>query len=92
MKFEWDDTKNSANIDKHHIDFSDATEIFEHPVLTSIDTKEDYGEDRWIAIGQMQDRTIVVVYVEYSDDIIRIISARKATKRERKYYEEICFK
>jgi len=92
MKFEWDSAKNIANIRKHDIDFNDAIEIFQHPVLSRIDTKENYGEERWISIGQMQALTIVIVYVEYVNDIIRIISARKATKREKKYYEEICFK
>ena len=92
MKFEWDDAKNITNIEKHHIDFSDVVEIFQHPILTNIDSRENYGEERWIGIGQLQGRTIVVVYVEYLNNIIRIISARKATKRERKYYEEICFK
>ena len=92
MKFEWDLAKNIANISKHDIDFNDAIEIFQHPVLSKIDTKENYGEERWISIGKMQSLTIVIVYVEYINDIIRIISARKATKREKKCYEEICFK
>lgn len=92
MEFEWDETKNTANISKHHIDFADAIEIFQHPILTGIDNRENYREERWIGIGQMQNRTIVIVYVEYQNDSIRIISARKATQREKKYYEEICFK
>ncbi len=92
MKFEWDSVKNIANIRKHDIGFNDAVGIFQHPVLSRIDTKEDYGEERWISIGKMQSLTIVIVYVEYINDIIRIISARKATKREKKYYEETYFK
>ncbi len=92
MKFEWDASKNIANIRKHNIDFTDAVEIFQYPILTNIDTRENYEEERWIGIGQMQGRTIVVVYIEVLNDIIRLISARKATKREKKYYEEICFK
>ncbi len=92
MEFEWDAAKNIANIRKHDIDFADAIEIFQHPILTGIDTRENYGEVRWIGIGQMQSNIIVVVYVEYLSDSIRIISARKATKREQKYHEEICFK
>jgi len=92
MKFEWDSVKNIANIRKHNIDFNDAIEIFQHSVVSSIDTKERYGEERWISIGQMQNLTIVIVHVECVNDIIRIISARKATKREKKYYEETYFK
>jgi uncharacterized DUF497 family protein len=92
MKFEWDSAKNIANIRKHNIDFNDAIAIFKHTVISSIDTRDNYGEERWISIGHMQCLTIVIVYVEYVNDIIRIISARKATKREKQYYEETCFK
>lgn len=65
MKFEWDATKNITNIRKHKIDFNDAIEVFQHPMLSSMDEKEHYGEERWIGIGQMQDLTIVIVYAEY---------------------------
>lgn len=92
MEFEWDKAKNAANISKHHIDFADAIEIFQHPILTGIDTRENYGEERWIGIGQMQNNITAVVYIEYLNDSIRIISARKATKREKEYYEKNCFR
>jgi uncharacterized protein len=92
IKFEWDSAKNIANIRKHNIDFNDAIEIFLHSVVSDIDTKENYGEERWISIGQMQNLIIVIVYVEYVNDIIQIISVRKATKCEKNYYEETYFK
>ncbi len=88
MQFEWDDTKNIVNIRKHGIDFVDATEVFEHPMLIRRDDREDYGEERWTGIGLMRMHTIVVVYVEKHYDIVRLISARKATRRETKRYEE----
>ena len=44
MKFEWDASKNIANIRKHNIDFTDAVEIFQYPILTNIDTRENYEE------------------------------------------------
>ena len=80
MQFEWDEGKNRINIRKHGID------VFNHPVLTALDSREDYGEERWVALGLMKAMMAVVVYVERSGPVIRIISARKATRREAKRY------
>jgi len=89
VKFEWDDEKNRENMRRHGIDFADATEVFGHPMLTSLDDREDYGEDRWIGIGLMQDIVAVVVYVEWiEEDRVRFISARPALRHERKRYQE----
>jgi uncharacterized DUF497 family protein len=88
MRFEWDEAKSAANIRKHGIDFADAIEAFDHPMLTMIDDREDYGEERWLGIGLMQSRMIVVIYVERDGDRIRLISARKATKHEVRRYEQ----
>ncbi|MFL9902913.1 BrnT family toxin [Paraburkholderia fungorum] len=87
VRFEWDEIKNQINIRKHGIDFRDAIDVFDHPVLTAIDEREDYGEDRWIALGWIAAIVGVVVYVERDADVIRIISARKATKHEVKRYK-----
>ncbi|CAE6888944.1 hypothetical protein R69608_02227 [Paraburkholderia nemoris] len=87
MRFEWDELKNQINIRKHGIDFRDAVDVFDHPVLTAIDQREDYGEERWIALGWMAAIVGVVVYVERNADVIRIISARKATKHEIKRHK-----
>lgn len=46
MKFEWDPEKNSENIQKHGIDFADAIDVFRHPMLTGLDDRKNYGEDR----------------------------------------------
>ncbi len=89
MKFEWDDAKNRANIRKHGIDFIDAIDIFNHPYLSAHDERESYGEDRWRALGWMKALVGVVVYTERHGDVIRVISARKATKREVNDYEKI---
>jgi uncharacterized DUF497 family protein len=86
MQFEWDEAKNRSNIRKHGIDFNDAIEIFKHPVLSAADRREDFGEDRWIALGWMKLIVALVVYVERDGDTIRIISARKATRPEIKRY------
>ncbi len=86
MRFEWDDDKNQINIHKHGIDFNDVKEMFNHEILANLDLREDYGEERWVAIGWLKLFLGVVVYVEKQDDIMRIISARKATKYEVKRY------
>ncbi|WGS49726.1 BrnT family toxin [Paraburkholderia sp. D15] len=88
MLFEWDEAKNQINIRKHGIDFADAIDVFNHPVLTALDEREDYGEERWVALGWIEASMGVVVYVERSEDVLRIISARKATRRETRQYKE----
>lgn len=89
MTFVWEENKNRANIRKHGIDFRDVVDLFNHPMLVRLDTRQDYGEDRWIGIGLLQDIVAVVVYVEWEDEeTIRVISARKATTYETDQYEK----
>lgn len=57
-------------------------------MLTAPDTREDYGEERWMGIGFLRERVVVIVFAERSDDTIRIISLRKALKHERIRLEE----
>lgn len=88
MRFEWDKEKNNANIRQHGLDFADAWEIFMSPMITGLDDRFEYGEDRWIAIGMLQTNVVVVVFVERGEDTIRLISLRKALSYERKQYEQ----
>ncbi|MBD2145062.1 BrnT family toxin [Sphaerospermopsis sp. FACHB-1194] len=88
MKFEWDEHKNQSNITKHGFDFADAYRIFNLPMLVYIDERQDYGEERYIGIGLLDGRVIVVVYTEPDVNIVRIISLRKAISHERKRYEQ----
>jgi uncharacterized DUF497 family protein len=88
MRLEWSEAKNAINIKKHGIDFADAKDVFNYPMLTLQDDREDYGEARWIAIGYMHALVGVVIYTERFDDVIRIISARKATMYEVHRYEQ----
>jgi len=88
MEFEWDGKKNQLNIRKHGIDFYDVPELFNQPMLSLLDNRGDYGEDRWIGIGIFSGLVGVVAYTERDGEIIRIISARKATKREVKAYAD----
>jgi uncharacterized protein len=83
MEFSWDNSKNKTNIKKHSIDFIDAIEMFQHPLLACIDNREDYGEERWVGIGFLKGIIAVIVYTEdNTKNSIRIISVRKATKNE----------
>ena len=88
MRFEWNQAKNDLNIRKHGIDFADVEDIFNYPVLTLPDIRGDYSEERWIAIGRIRALVCVVVYTERRGDVIRIISARKATRHEINRYEK----
>jgi uncharacterized DUF497 family protein len=54
MHIEWDQAKNKLNRRKHGIDFADVEDIFNHPMLALLDNREDYGEERWIAMGRIQ--------------------------------------
>ena len=87
MKFEWDEEKNKENIRKHELDFADAWEIFELPMLINIDPVEVF-EQRMAGIGFLRQHIMVVIFAEGEDDTIRIISLRKALKHERKRLEE----
>jgi len=88
MLFEWNEAKNRANVRKHGIHFSEAEEMFRGALLVRPDTREDYGEERWIGIGMIQGRCAFVAFAQPSPDIVRIISLRKADHEERKEYEK----
>ena len=85
----WDENKNKRNIQKHGLDFSDAVEVFSSAMLVRLDTRNEYGEDRWIGLGVLRNTVVVVVYTEDNrTNLIRIISMRKALKHEREYYNK----
>ncbi len=88
MKFEWDERKNQTNIAKHELDFADVSKVFRFPLRIGLDERQDYGEDRWIGIGILDGRVVVVVFTEPEEQVIRIISLRKALPYERKCYEQ----
>jgi len=86
MSYEWDPNKAIANIDRHGIDFADAVTVFDDLNAVTIDDP-DYEEQRFITIAMDAFGRILVVVYTWRGDIIRLISARKATKKERKQYE-----
>ncbi|OQX24512.1 MAG: hypothetical protein BWK80_20430 [Desulfobacteraceae bacterium IS3] len=88
MQFEWDEQKRKTNLRKHGFDFRDAWKVFNSPMLAAHDDRYDYGEDRWIGIGMLEGRIVVVIFTEHEDNTIRIISMMKALTHERIRYEE----
>lgn len=82
MQFSWDENKNQINIQKHGLSFEYAEQLFNNDLLVTPDLRYDYSESRYIGYGYIDDRLMVVVYTERLPDIIRIISFRKANKRE----------
>ena len=89
MEFEWDENKRQSNLSKHSIDFVRAASIFSSPVLEKEDNRYDYGESRFIALGETNGIVLFVVYT-MRGSVYRIISARRATLREqRQYYQSI---
>ena len=89
MRFEWDDNKNTEDIRKHGLDFADAWQVFQNPMLAKLDDREDYGENRWIGIGIISSGIVVVfIFTEKDQETIRMISMRKATKNECTRYEK----
>lgn len=87
MAFEWDESKNEANIRKYGISFEAAFEVFAGPVVFIPDVRRLYGEDRWIVGGHWRGRMVVTV-VSRRGPNIRIISMRKANPREKKKISE----
>ena len=89
MIFEWDENKNRSNIRKHGLDFAEAEEMFRRPLLVRPDIHEDYGEERWIGIGMIQQRVTFVAFAEPWPGTIRIISLRKADHEIQRSHAEI---
>lgn len=86
--FEWDRAKDLINIAKHGVSFDLAKRVFEGPTLTWVDDREDYGEVRRISIGMVEDAAVLVVAHTERNGRIRLISARPASRRERRLYHE----
>lgn len=87
MEFEWDLAKDTSNKRKHGIGFRESAEIFRGYVLTTEDIRRDYGEKRLIALGEYNGEVIRIVFTE-RDGKIRIITAWKASRNDRKSYQK----
>jgi uncharacterized DUF497 family protein len=92
IKVVWSEKKNRQNISKHKIDFDEAKTIFDDPMQISMsDPDHSFDELRFITIGISEQNRLLIIAHTFSDDKIRIITARKPTRRERKNYEEGVF-
>ena len=90
LRFSWDDQKAGANLTKHGVSFEEATSVFDDArALIRHDPDHSLGEHREIIVGISDSRRLLFVSFTERRDVLRIISAREATKRERKHYEEI---
>jgi len=89
VEFAWDENKRLINLRKHGVDFVDVPFIFNGDTVTVEDNRYSYDEQRFVTFGLLQGRVIAVIHTE-NDDLIRIISVRKATKYEQPtYFEQV---
>ena len=93
MIFEWDVSKSRFNIQKHGVSFEQAKTVFDDPLhISKLDHRFSYLEERWIIIGSASEGCLLVVanlfFSDNGEEIIRIISARKANSHEKVFYEK----
>ena len=89
MRFEWDERKRRSNLEKHGVDFSDLESLFASETVTVLDERVDHGEQRFITLGLLKGIVLTVAHTE-TDEVVRILSARKATRYEEEtYFKEI---
>jgi uncharacterized DUF497 family protein len=89
MKFTWDKNKNTINQSKHDITFDEAKTVFNDQLYVDFyDPDHSHDEHRYIIIGVSNQKRLLLVSYTERENVIRLISARKATRKERKAYEE----
>jgi uncharacterized DUF497 family protein len=84
--YEWDEAKRLANLRKHGVEFVSVEAFDWDPAVTFEDTRDRYHEQRWVAFGPIGDMIFALVFTEAEDGVTRVISLRRATKRERRLY------
>jgi uncharacterized DUF497 family protein len=87
MGFEWDEKKNQSNQQKHGLNFADVPQVFAGRTLTFEDSRQVYGEPRYLTVGSLAGRVVIIAHT-LRGDATRIISMRKANARERARYQE----
>lgn len=89
MEFEWDNNKAISNLQKHGVSFTEAATVFGDPLsITFPDPDHSINESRFITIGLSTGGKIIILSHTDRGDRLRIISARKATRKEQRFYEE----
>lgn len=86
--YEWDRTKASSNLQKHGVDFAEAALALTDPMALTMPDPDSYAEERFLTLGADPQGKLLVVAYAWRGDTARIISARKATPRERRQYQE----
>ncbi len=84
---EWDEEKKQTNFSDHGLSFEDAETVFSGECMTFEDARYDYGEPRFVTLGRLEGRTVVIAHTPRGENT-RIISMRKANSREQKTYKE----
>jgi uncharacterized DUF497 family protein len=87
VRYEWDQAKDRRNFAKHGLDFKDAEQVFAGPCVTFEDSRFDYGEERLITLGLLGGRVLVIAHAPRGP-ATRIISMRKANRREQEIYHK----
>ncbi len=89
MRFEWDEAKRRINLTRHGIDFADVPQAFDGLTADLLDERYDYGEERLFTLGLLNGEVVAISYKQ-SGGLIRLITARRATRNEEiKYFKEI---
>ncbi len=88
MEYEWDPAKARRNLEKHGVDFADAVVALEDQLALTVEDTHSVTEERFVTLGVDSIGQLLVVVYSWRDERIRLISARKATGRERRQYEE----
>nr|VFJ95529.1 MAG: hypothetical protein BECKH772A_GA0070896_100883 [Candidatus Kentron sp. H]VFJ96339.1 MAG: hypothetical protein BECKH772B_GA0070898_100903 [Candidatus Kentron sp. H]VFK02229.1 MAG: hypothetical protein BECKH772C_GA0070978_100853 [Candidatus Kentron sp. H] len=85
MRFTWHEPKRQANLRNRGVDFADARRVFAGPTFTFEDDREDYGERRWVTLGLLGMKVVVIVHTETENEI-RVISMREADNHEQRLF------
>ena len=85
MRFSWHEPKRQATRNRRGLDFADAEQVFAGSTFTFEDDRKDYGEQRWVTLGLLRDKVVVIVHTEREDEI-RIISMREPDKDEQRLF------
>jgi hypothetical protein len=91
MRYEWDDGKNRRNLSKHKVSLEAASLVFDDPNVVSVPDRVMEGEERWQSLGMVEGVVLLVAHTyrdEDGEEVIRLISARKATAQERRAYAQ----
>ena len=89
LEFEWDPEKAQSNLKKHRVSFEEASTVFDDPLfITFLDEEHSIDEERYITLGLSRTNDLLLIAHTDREGTIRIISARKATKNERRFYKE----